>query len=69
MKTATIEYEGHELGVEYKNGKLYAGFIFNAGISHDWEMDYDNDSTWEKNLEDLCDLITETWDYDISDED
>lgn len=67
-KAATIEYEGHELGVVYENGKLYAGFISNAGVSQDWIMDYDPYFTWEENLEELCDIITENWDYDISDE-
>lgn len=64
MKTATIEYKGHELGVVYENGKLYAGFISNAGVSRDWEMQYEQDFSWEWNLEALCDLITETWDYE-----
>lgn len=70
MKTATIEYEGHELGVVYENRQLYAGFISNAGVSKDWVMDYDEDFTFDQNLEALCDLITETWDYesDISNE-
>lgn len=60
-KTATIEYNGHELGVVYENGELYAGFIFNAGVSKDWIMKYDKDHTFDENLQNLCDIITENW--------
>jgi len=66
MRTATIEYEGHELGVVYENGQLYAGFISNTGIGKDWIIDYDKDYTFEENLQYLCDIITETWEDDES---
>lgn len=61
MKTATIEYKGHELGVVYESGYLYAGFITNAGVSRDWVIDYGKDQTFEENLEYLCNIITENW--------
>lgn len=64
MKTATIEYNGHELGVVYENNQLYAGFISNAGCNKEWIIDYDHDFTFDQNLEALVELITENWNYD-----
>lgn len=56
--------ESCELGYFLEENTLYAGFISNAGVSKDWVMDYDKDFTLDQNLEALCDLITETWDYE-----
>lgn len=66
MKTATIEFEGHELGIVYENNQLYAGFICNAGVSKDFIIDYDNNFTFDENLEALACHIAATWDYKTS---
>lgn len=64
MVTCTIlaPDESSVLGVEYKEGKLYAGFICNAGMSHDWEIEYDKDFTFEENLQSLYEVIQENYD-------
>lgn len=69
MKTATVlaPDESCELGIEYDNGKLYAGFIHNVGMSHNWEIDYDKDFTFDENLQALYENICENWN-DISGE-
>lgn len=63
MKTATIlaPDESCELGVVYDNNTLYAGYIHNAGVSRNWEIEYDNDSTWEENLINLSEIVYNEW--------
>lgn len=59
MITATIisPKGGHELGVFYENGKLYAGYVSNSGCSKEWEIDYDKDFTFDENLQYLYEII------------
>ena len=52
--------DGTVYGVEYKDGKLYAGSISNAGMSHQYEIDYDDDLDIDVNLQNLYDKIIET---------
>ena len=52
--------DGTVYGVEYKDGKLYAGSISNAGMSHQYEIDYDDDLDVDVNLQNLYDKIIET---------
>jgi len=49
--------DGKTYGVEYKDGKLYAGGITNSGIFHDFEIPYDSDFSVEENLQNLYDVI------------
>lgn len=50
-----------ELGVVYENGQLYAGFISNSGVNKQWIIDYDEDFTFEENLQCLGEKIYEEW--------
>lgn len=57
-KTASIYLEDKgELGVFYEKGKLYAGYISNAGVSRDYEIKYDPSFTFDENLQTLIEEI------------
>lgn len=49
------------LGVFRDKDKIYAGFIFNSGVSRTWEMDYDENFTFYQNLEALNEIIEQEW--------
>ncbi len=57
-KVATINYENQEIDVFYVNGQLLANI---KEDTDSWIMDYDYGSTFEENLEALCDVVTENW--------
>jgi hypothetical protein len=49
--------ESCELGVFYEDGKLYAGYISNSGANKEWSIDYNEDCSFDDNLEMLYDEI------------
>lgn len=56
--TASIYLEDKgELGVFYEQGKLYAGYISNAGVSKNYEIEYDPSLTFDENLQTLIEEI------------
>ena len=63
----TLE-DGTVLGVEYKDDKLYAGFITNTGLQHNYEIDYDKDLSVDENLQNLYDKIIESNDFESNTE-
>lgn len=54
--TIYLEDKG-ELGIFRENNKLYAGYIFNSGVSKEWSIDYDNSRSFDDNLECLIEWI------------
>lgn len=59
-KSPMFEFDdGTVYGVEYKDGKLYAGSITNNGIMREYELEYDNDLDIDANLQNLYDKIIE----------
>lgn len=59
-KNNTIAFDnGVVLGVEYEDGKLYAGSITNTGIMREYEIDYDTESSVDSNLQALYDTVIE----------
>lgn len=56
--------DGEYFGVEYKDGKLYAGGITNSGIQHEYEVDWDPDYSLDEHLEELYDKILQDHDWD-----
>ena len=53
------------LGVEYENGKLYAGDYTNSGITHLYSVKYDEDFDLDWNLQELYDEILSSGDFDF----
>lgn len=54
--TIYLEDKG-ELGIFRENNKLYAGYIFNSGVSKEWSIDYDDSRSFDDNLECLIEWI------------
>ena len=55
-----FEFEdGDYVGIEYDadSNKLYAGSVFNAGMVHEYEVEYDFDISPDENLQSLYDVI------------
>ena len=50
---------GDYLYIDFEDGKLFAGTVTNVGITHDYEVEYDFDSTLDNNLEKLYTTIIE----------
>lgn len=57
----TIIVHNCELGICKDNTTLYAGFITNTGVSRTWEIEYDYDFSFDKNLQFLYDKILKEW--------
>jgi hypothetical protein len=53
--------ESCELGVFYENGTLYAGFISNSGANKEWSIEYNQDLTFDDNVELLYDVISDSY--------
>jgi hypothetical protein len=51
-----------ELGVFYEDGKLYAGYISNSGANKEWSIDYDEDFSFDENLQSLYEEILDNYD-------
>ena len=55
-----FEFEdGDYVGVEYdaESNKLFAGGVFNTGMAHEYEVEYDFDISPDENLQNLYDVI------------
>lgn len=60
IRSNILEFpNGEVLYVGYKDGKMFAGEATNVGVVHDFEMDYDKDSSVDINLQNFYDYITE----------
>lgn len=55
---------GDYLGIELRNGSLNAGSIANAGLHIYYSIEYDFDSSLDRNLQELYDEIINSGDYD-----
>lgn len=56
-KQPIFEGKNGVYGVEWKNGKLYAGGITNAGVRPEYELDYDDDLSPDENLQRLYEKL------------
>lgn len=55
---------GDYLGIELHNGTLVAGAVTNGGIFNDYSIEYDFDSSLDRNLQYLYDEIINSGDYE-----
>lgn len=61
LKGQTLEFpNGEVLTIDFKDGKLIAGGVTNAGVIPEFELEYDDDFSTDWNLQVLYDLCIES---------